>query len=190
VSPDFRKELTAIRQIERLRLRPSDVRDVVLTHLDFDHAGGLDDFPGATVHLLKRERDAATAQRIWLDRQRIRPQQWSTSANWRGPSSAWPRTGSAFRPCALFRASTCCSCRCSATHSATQASQFGAAIVGCSPGDAYFFHREMAVAHPACERQPDVDVFCSHDVVEFERLSGRSAEVPADRLTVSAATAG
>ena len=57
-------------------------------------------------------------------------------------------------------------------------------------GDAYFFHREMAVAHPACERQPDVDVFCSHDVVEFERLSGRSAEVPADRLTVSAATAG
>ena len=28
-----------------------DVTDIVLTHLDFDHAGGLDDFPAATVHL-------------------------------------------------------------------------------------------------------------------------------------------
>lgn len=32
------------------------------------------------------------------------------------------------------------------------------------------------------ERMETVEVFCSHDVVEFERLSGRSAVIPANRL--------
>jgi glyoxylase-like metal-dependent hydrolase (beta-lactamase superfamily II) len=81
-SPEFREEMTAIRQIERLGFDPRDVRDIVLTHLDFDHAGGLDDFPQATVHLLQDERDSAFAQRTLLDRMRYRPQQWGTKANW------------------------------------------------------------------------------------------------------------
>lgn len=42
-----------------------DVRHIVLTHLDFDHAGGLDDFPEATVHMLQIERDVAVAQRSY-----------------------------------------------------------------------------------------------------------------------------
>lgn len=87
LAPDFREELTAIRQIERLGFRPQDVRHIVLTHLDFDHAGGLDDFPNARVHMLAQERDDARAQRSMLDRMRYRPQQWSTSANWRVYSS-------------------------------------------------------------------------------------------------------
>ncbi len=82
LSPDFREEMTAVRQIERRGFRPADVRHIVLTHLDFDHAGGLDDFPGATVHMLRRERDDAAAQASWLDRQRYRPQQWSGRAGW------------------------------------------------------------------------------------------------------------
>lgn len=82
MKPEFRAEMTAVRQIERLGLNPRDVRHVVLTHLDFDHAGGLDDFPEARVHLLMRERNAALAQQTWLDRQRYRPQQWSTRDNW------------------------------------------------------------------------------------------------------------
>jgi glyoxylase-like metal-dependent hydrolase (beta-lactamase superfamily II) len=75
-------------------------------------------------------------------------------------------------------------------------------------GDAYFFHAEMDPVRPRCtpglrfyqwmmeqdrtsrlanqrrlrelcdERAAVVDVFCAHDVSEFERLSGRSAEVP------------
>jgi glyoxylase-like metal-dependent hydrolase (beta-lactamase superfamily II) len=65
VSPDFREELTAVRQIERLGLDPKDVQHIVLTHLDFDHAEGLDDFPAATVHLLASERAAALAQKTW-----------------------------------------------------------------------------------------------------------------------------
>ncbi|HEY8360392.1 MAG TPA: MBL fold metallo-hydrolase, partial [Ramlibacter sp.] len=40
LSPDFREEMTALRQIERLGFTAADVRHIVLTHLDFDHAGG------------------------------------------------------------------------------------------------------------------------------------------------------
>ena len=85
LNPDFREEMTAARQIERLGFRTADVRHIVLTHLDFDHAGGLDDFPEATIHMLQQERDYALAQRTWMDRQRFRPQQWSSlrSARWR-----------------------------------------------------------------------------------------------------------
>jgi len=82
LSPDFREELTAIRQVERLGFKPQDVRHIVLTHLDFDHAGGLDDFPWARVHMLRQERDAAVARRSWLDQQRYRPRQWSDRSKW------------------------------------------------------------------------------------------------------------
>jgi glyoxylase-like metal-dependent hydrolase (beta-lactamase superfamily II) len=82
LDPAFREELTAVRQIERLGFTARDVRHIVLTHLDFDHAGGLDDFPEATVHMLDRELEDATAQRSWLDRQRYRPQQWGSRARW------------------------------------------------------------------------------------------------------------
>jgi glyoxylase-like metal-dependent hydrolase (beta-lactamase superfamily II) len=83
-SPAFREEMTAIRQIEALGFDASDVSDIVLTHLDFDHAGGLDDFPHAKVHLLAAEEESAVARRTVMDRQRYRPQQWSTRANWIG----------------------------------------------------------------------------------------------------------
>jgi glyoxylase-like metal-dependent hydrolase (beta-lactamase superfamily II) len=83
LKPDFREEMTAVNQIRRLGYDPDDVRHILLTHLDFDHAGGLDDFPHATVHLLGAEVVDAERQASWLDRQRYRPQQWSTRANWR-----------------------------------------------------------------------------------------------------------
>jgi glyoxylase-like metal-dependent hydrolase (beta-lactamase superfamily II) len=83
LSPAFLEEMTAVRQVERLGYQARDVRHIVLTHLDFDHAGGLDDFPEATVHLLAAERVDALAQRSWLDRQRYRPQQWSSRDRWR-----------------------------------------------------------------------------------------------------------
>jgi len=80
--PQLNEEMTAIRQIERLGFKAEDVRDIILTHLDFDHAGGLDDFPQARVHLMAAEAQAAEAQRTWLDRNRFRPRQWSTRPNW------------------------------------------------------------------------------------------------------------
>jgi hypothetical protein len=76
-------------------------------------------------------------------------------------------------------------------------------------GDAYFYHGEMDGDHPRCTpglnfyqwmmdkdrsarkqnqrklrelkraRTADLEILCSHDVTEFERLSGRSARAPA-----------
>jgi glyoxylase-like metal-dependent hydrolase (beta-lactamase superfamily II) len=51
---------TAISQIERRGYTADDVRHILLTHLDLDHAGGLRDFPKATVHVLDTELEAAT----------------------------------------------------------------------------------------------------------------------------------
>ena len=82
LDPDFREQLTAVRQIEALGFSARDVRHIVLTHLDFDHAGGLDDFPEATVHMLHAEMNDAVKQKSWLDRQRYRPQQWGSYARW------------------------------------------------------------------------------------------------------------
>ncbi len=38
-------ELSALAQLRRLGFRPGDVRHIVLTHLDFDHAGAWTTFP-------------------------------------------------------------------------------------------------------------------------------------------------
>jgi glyoxylase-like metal-dependent hydrolase (beta-lactamase superfamily II) len=82
LQPDLKEERTAVRQIEALGFRAEDVGHIVLTHLDFDHAGGLDDFPRADVHLMGSEYAAAKAQATWHDRARYRPQQWSTMPRW------------------------------------------------------------------------------------------------------------
>lgn len=82
LAPDFREEMTAVRQIEKLGFSAGDVRHIVLTHLDFDHAGGLDDFPQARVHMLRIEQEQASRQQTWLDRQRFRPAQWASRDRW------------------------------------------------------------------------------------------------------------
>ncbi|MDB5698474.1 MAG: fold metallo-hydrolase [Alphaproteobacteria bacterium] len=80
----LRESETAIRQIEALGHSPADVRHIVLTHLDFDHAGGLEDFPNATVHLMAKEYDAATGpRRGFVPRNRYRPAQFDEVRDWR-----------------------------------------------------------------------------------------------------------
>lgn len=74
---------TAIRQIEALGFQASDVRHIVATHLDFDHAGGLEDFPQAMIHVMAREYDDATGPRSGIvARNRWRPSQLDDVANW------------------------------------------------------------------------------------------------------------
>ena len=55
----LREEQTALRQIEAMGYSGRDVRHILVTHLDFDHAGGLTDFPHAEVHLTAMELTAA-----------------------------------------------------------------------------------------------------------------------------------
>lgn len=69
-------------QIQSLGLDPEDVRHIVVTHLDPDHAGGLVDFPHATVHLHLREHDAAMARRSFIERQRYLHMHWSHPVSW------------------------------------------------------------------------------------------------------------
>lgn len=80
----LREEDTALRQVERLGFSAADVRHIVLTHLDFDHAGGIEDFPGAAVHLLAAELDAARNRRQgFIAKNRYRPRQWDANVGWR-----------------------------------------------------------------------------------------------------------
>lgn len=79
----LREEETAIRQIERLGYSPADVRHIVITHLDFDHAGGIEDFPGAAVHLTRTELDTfRTKRQGFVMRERYRPMQVDSVRNW------------------------------------------------------------------------------------------------------------
>ena len=80
----LREQECAVRQIAALGLDPADVRHIVLTHLDFDHAGGLEDFPNATVHVLEREyRDATGPARGVVHHARYRPPQLAGVDRWR-----------------------------------------------------------------------------------------------------------
>ena len=89
----LREEETAIRQIERLGFAADDVRHILLTHLDFDHAGGLEDFPNATVHLMDAEYRAATGpRRGFVPRNRYRPAQFNGVREWKrysGQGEGW-----------------------------------------------------------------------------------------------------
>ncbi|WP_370250245.1 MBL fold metallo-hydrolase [Nocardioides sp.] len=50
---------TALSQVRARGWSAQDVTDIVLTHLDLDHAGGVLDFPGARVHVTTAELGAA-----------------------------------------------------------------------------------------------------------------------------------
>jgi glyoxylase-like metal-dependent hydrolase (beta-lactamase superfamily II) len=79
----FEEKYTAVAAIERLGLNPRDVRHIVLTHLDFDHAGGLEDFPEATVHVMLSEIEAAKERHGFVSSRRYRPGQWDEVKNWK-----------------------------------------------------------------------------------------------------------
>lgn len=82
--PQFRNEETAAAQVRALGFDPADVRHILVTHLDFDHAGGLEDFPQATVHILAREKEVADEKRggVFVGTRRYRPQQWDEVEKW------------------------------------------------------------------------------------------------------------
>src|SRR5271157_5149604 len=81
VRPRLRIAETALRRIADLGFCVADVRHIVPTHLDLDHAGGLADFPAATVHVFGPELRAAKDPN-WGEGLRYCRAQLSHVANW------------------------------------------------------------------------------------------------------------
>lgn len=87
-------------QIEALGLSASDVRHVIPTHLDLDHAGGLPDFPKAKVHVHAREKAAALGRATLAERERYRPCHFAHSPDW----ALYDATGEAWKGFPAVRA--------------------------------------------------------------------------------------
>jgi glyoxylase-like metal-dependent hydrolase (beta-lactamase superfamily II) len=81
VRPMLDPEQTALRHVARLGFAARDVRHIVLTHAHNDHAGGIADFPDATVHLYADEH-AALAAPTDHERAIYRTRQWDHGPRW------------------------------------------------------------------------------------------------------------
>ncbi|MCX5366533.1 MBL fold metallo-hydrolase [Streptomyces sp. NBC_00124] len=195
--PTLDEEETAVRQVARLGYAPSDVRHIIVTHLDVDHCGGLPDFPDARVHVLADELDAARAEAPSF---RYRPAHWAHEPRWVAydlePGEPWfgftavPMRGLSpqFRLVPLGGHT--------AGHTGVAVRTGDRWLLHC--GDAYYYHREMEDVkepHPVLDfvqtgsqvhrdlrlgtqarlrelvrdHGDEVETFCAHDPWELAR---------------------
>src|SRR5262245_62772046 len=82
VGPALSHAETALAQLRAMGRDPAELRHIVVTHLDLDHAGGLPDFPHAKVHLHAREHAAAMARTRFIERERYLTAHWSHGPQW------------------------------------------------------------------------------------------------------------
>jgi glyoxylase-like metal-dependent hydrolase (beta-lactamase superfamily II) len=75
-------QMPALPQIEALGFARTDVRHILVTHLDFDHAGGLPDFPEARVHVHATEKQAALARASLKAKTRYRSPHLAHGPRW------------------------------------------------------------------------------------------------------------
>jgi glyoxylase-like metal-dependent hydrolase (beta-lactamase superfamily II) len=68
--------------VQRLGLDPHNVQDLLVTHLDKDHTGGLRDFPWARVHVHPKELAAALSPGSYIARQRFSAEHFAHKPHW------------------------------------------------------------------------------------------------------------
>lgn len=90
--PVLDPERTVARQLLQLGLECGQVTDVLVTHPDLDHVGGLADVPQARVHAHPDAADAVTRPTEARDKERVHPAQWAHEVRWAPaptPRAAW-----------------------------------------------------------------------------------------------------
>jgi glyoxylase-like metal-dependent hydrolase (beta-lactamase superfamily II) len=157
----------AVAQVRALGFAPDDVRHLIATHLDVDHAGGIPDFPAAQVHVHRAEYDGAMRRPTRMDRARYVPVQWQHGPRWstydeRDGGDTWLGVP-AVRTLRGVSADVVIVPTPGHTrgHIAVAVRQGERWLV--HAGDAYFFHGEMAPA-PSCP--PGLKLFQRIDEVD------------------------
>ncbi|MBL0220387.1 MAG: MBL fold metallo-hydrolase [Myxococcales bacterium] len=146
-------EETAVRQVVRLGFRATDVTHIILTHLDVDHAGGIADFPNATVHVSSSEHAAAMGAQGFGDSQRYRPVNWSHQPKWALHETAGERwmgfdAVHALEKTASLEVLLVPLVGHSRGHCGVAVRGANNWLLHC--GDAYYFHGEMDLNRPVC----------------------------------------
>jgi glyoxylase-like metal-dependent hydrolase (beta-lactamase superfamily II) len=202
--PKLDVEETALHQLQRLGFSRDDVRHVVPTHLDLDHAGGLPDFPKAKVHVYAKELDAVLERATLKEKSRYRPRHFAHGPDW----VRYERHGERWfgfesvrdlegLPPEILLVPTVGHTR---GHVAVAVESDDGWLL--HAGDAYFSHLEMSPDSPSCPaalsmfqrlvamddvarvrnqerlrllaRDERVSVFCAHDAFELEAALARA----------------
>lgn len=196
--PTYAPEETALAQIRQLGFEPEDVKHLILTHLDLDHASGIPDFPEARIHLHRFEYQSRRSPRSWLERlrypnQSLPERQWQTyqplGERWFGFEAVRPLVGLTDEILLIPLIGH------TRGHSGVAIKTESGWVLHC--GDAYFDHRQLHFPF-ACppglvllqgleselplqllhnlwrltqlrQQHPEVQLLCSHDPIEFER---------------------
>ena len=200
VGPRLDPAEPAIARVRALGFAPEDVRHIVVTHLDLDHAGGIADFPSARVHLHAREHAAAMARSLRRERQRYLPAHWAHGPSW----EVYAEDGDTWRGLPAVRRLRGLDADIGLLPMHGHTRGHSAVVVRAGErwlvhaGDAYFhrssvegagsvpfglaaFERMVQIDGPRRrasaaalrqlrERYDDIDLFCAHDPDEFEAI--------------------
>ena len=213
----LRAEETALAQVRRLGFDPADVRHIVITHLDFDHAGGIEDFPNAAVHLTACEKEVAEAREggAFVGTRRYRPQQWDGVAEWRlypmGGGERWfgfdavrdldglppeillvPLAGHTWGHCGVAVRGAGGGWLLHAADAYFYRGEIGSERYSCPPGLRGYqrmmevdrtarLHNQQRLRRLSLDHGDEVRIFCAHDALEFELLSGSAVAARAER---------